>query len=75
MKLGEYAGLALLGGGFLLLILYGIYNLVKEISSVQLVIFISVVAIILGIILLLASTAMERKSEEMEKIKKEDLRP
>ncbi|HEC88019.1 MAG TPA: hypothetical protein ENI52_01740 [Thermoplasmata archaeon] len=75
MKTGKYVGLAFLGGGFLILIVYGIYNLIKKISGIDPVIFIALIVIIFGIVLLLVSTAMERKSEELEKIRKEDLRP
>ncbi len=72
---GKYIGLAFLGGGFLLLIGYGLYNIFKELTNVDPVVLTAILAIVIGIVILLISTAMDRKSEELKEIKREDLRP
>lgn len=75
MGTGKWIGLAFLGGGLLILVVYGAYNLLREVSNIDPVTFTAVLAILFGIAVLIVSTAMDRKSEEEKKIRKEDLRP
>ncbi|RLF45806.1 MAG: hypothetical protein DRN29_06060 [Thermoplasmata archaeon] len=69
----KLAGLILMGFGFFALVMYGVYNLLIEISSIDPVIFASIAAIIAGILILLASVIAERLKEK-EKIDEEDLK-
>jgi len=69
------AGLCLLVGGILLILLYGIYEMVKELAEVNLVVLISILAILAGFLLLLISVVMDRKSKELDRISKEDMEP
>lgn len=71
----QMVGLACLGGGLLILLLYGLYDLLKELASVDPVVFIGGAAIAAGVIILLISTAAERTSDDVKNIKKEDLKP
>ena len=64
--IGKYVGLAMFGGGILLLVGYGIYNLIKEISNINAIVLTAILAIIGGIVILLISTAMDRKSKELK---------
>ena len=73
MKLGELVGLAFFGGGTLLLIVYGVYNM--DLSDIDPLVLTGTVAIFLGIIILFISILTERRSKDMEGITKEDLRP
>jgi hypothetical protein len=73
MKIWEWIGLAFLGGGSLLIIVYSMLNV--EWDNIDPVVLTSVVAVFLGIIILLISTVTARRSKEMENISKEDLRP
>ena len=73
----QWIGLASLGGGLLIWLLYGLYNLLKELETIEVnpIVLIGGVAVAAGIIILLVSTAAERKSNDLEKINKEDLKP
>ncbi|HEC81822.1 MAG TPA: hypothetical protein ENI42_05315 [Thermoplasmatales archaeon] len=77
MGIGKMMGLYLLGGGIVILLIYGLYEMLKVMlsTSINPIIFIAVVAILLGAIVLLISTAAERKKEDLKEIKKEDLKP
>ncbi len=75
MGTAKLIGLSFLGGGILILVAYGLYNILKEISSIDPIIFIALLGILFGIAVLIVSTATDRKSEEEKKIKKEDLKP
>jgi hypothetical protein len=68
-------GLACLGGGLLVLLLYGLYGLLKDLGHVDPVVFIGGAGIAAGIIILLVSTAAERTSLDRENIKEEDMKP
>ncbi|MCD6481257.1 MAG: hypothetical protein J7L31_03175 [Thermoplasmata archaeon] len=69
----KWAGLILMGSGFFALVMYGVYNILKEMSSVDPVIFASAAAIFAGILILLISVIVERLREK-EKIDEENLR-
>jgi len=75
MDTAKLVGLAFLGGGIFLLIAYGIYKALENVTSIDPVILISSLAILFGIVVLLIATAMDKKSGEEKKIKKEDLEP
>ncbi|RLF24165.1 MAG: hypothetical protein DRN01_07060 [Thermoplasmata archaeon] len=77
MSIGRMMGLYLLGGGIIILAIYGLYEMLRVMLSTPInpIIFIAIVAIILGAIVLLISTAAERKKEDLKEIKKEDLKP
>ncbi|HHH79554.1 MAG TPA: hypothetical protein ENL13_01470 [Thermoplasmatales archaeon] len=77
MSIGRMMGLYLLGGGIIILAIYGLYEMLRIMLSTPInpIIFIAIVAIILGAIVLLISTAAERKKEDLKEIKKEDLKP
>ncbi|MCD6468418.1 MAG: hypothetical protein J7L32_03800 [Thermoplasmata archaeon] len=77
MSIGRMMGLYLLGGGIIMLAIYGLYEMLRIMLSTPInpIIFIAIVAIILGAIVLLISTAAERKKEDLKEIKKEDLKP
>ena len=77
MSIGRMMGLYLLGGGIIILAIYGLYEMLRIMLSTPInpIIFIATVAIILGAIVLLISTAAERKKEDLKEIKKEDLKP
>ena len=77
MGIGRMIGLYLLGGGIAILLIYGLYEMLKAMISTTInpIIFIAIVAIILGAVVLLVSTAAERKKEDLKDIKKEDLKP
>ncbi len=77
MRIGRMIGLYMLGGGIVILLVYGLYEMLKTMLSttVDPIIFVAVVAIILGAIVLIVSVIMERKNEELKTIKKEDLKP
>jgi len=69
----KWAGLILMGSGFFALVMYGVYNILKEMGSVDPVIFASAAAIFAGILILLISVIVERLREK-EKIDEENLR-
>ena len=75
---GKTIGFYLLIGGIILLLIYGLYQFVKEISGINTVVLIGTVTIIIGAIILIVSLILEQK-KDMEKrrqeIKKEDLEP
>jgi len=77
MGIGRMIGLYMLGGGIVILLVYGLYEMLKTMLSttVDPIIFVAVVAMILGAIVLIISVIMERKNEELKTIKKEDLKP
>ncbi|HHH78035.1 MAG TPA: hypothetical protein ENL18_02340 [Thermoplasmatales archaeon] len=75
MDAAKISGLALLGGGILILVAYGLYNVLKSMGKVDPVIFVAAIIILFGIVILTVSTAMDRKSGEEKKIKKEDMEP
>ena len=75
---GKTIGFYLLIVGIILLLIYGLYQFVKEISGINTVVLIGTVTIIIGAIILIVSLILEQK-KDMEKrrqeIKKEDLEP
>ena len=73
METGKVVGLAFLGAGITGLILYGLYHLIREISSVDPVILTLLALIIIGVLILLIATALDR-GREKEDISEEDLR-
>ena len=78
MSKGKLFGLYLLAGGILLLLVYGLYQTVQEISGIDAIIAIGVGAIIVGIIALIISIILEQSSDmkkRKEEIKKEDFEP
>ena len=77
MRRIQWIGLTCLGGGLLVWLLYGLYNLLKELAAIDVhpIVFIGGVAVAAGIIILLVSTAAERKSNDVENIREEDLKP
>ena len=78
MKIGKWVGLSLLGGGILLLLFYGLYHLMINISGIDSIIAIGIIAIVLGSIILIIAVIAEQvldMKEEKKKIKKEDLEP
>ena len=60
----KLAGLILMGFGFFALVMYGVYNILKEMGSVDPVIFASAAAIFAGILILLISVIVERLREK-----------
>ena len=60
----KWAGLILMGSGFFALVMYGVYNILKEMGSVDPVIFASAAAIFAGILILLISVIVERLREK-----------
>ena len=70
MSIGRMMGLYLLGGGIIILAIYGLYEMLRIMLSTPInpIIFIAIVAIILGAIVLLISTAAERKKEDLSLI-------
>jgi RsiW-degrading membrane proteinase PrsW (M82 family) len=76
MKMGGIIGLSLLVGGIIVLILYGLYWMFRAmLLGIDPILFIAIVAIFLGAVILLISTALERRKEDLKEIKKEDLKP
>ena len=78
MDKGKTIGLYLFVGGIVLLLIYGLYQFVKEIGGMNVIIAIGVGAMILGIIILLISLIFEQTSDmkkRKEEIKKEDFEP
>ncbi len=75
MQIGRILGLYLLGGGIIILLIYGLYEILKTITFIDPIVFISVTAIVLGSIILITSLIVERKGEDVNKIDKEDLKP
>jgi len=75
MDTAKLIGLSFLGGGILILVAYGLYNLFENMGRVDPVILIAVLVLLFGIAVLIVATAMDRKSGEEKKIKKEDLEP
>lgn len=75
MDAAKIVGLAFLGSGILILVAYGLYNILKSMGRVDPVIFIASLIILFGIVILIAATAMDRRSGEEKKIKKEDMEP
>lgn len=77
MGIRKIIGLYLLGGGIIILLIYGLYEILKAMISIPIppIIFIAAVAIILGASLLIVSTALERRKEELKEVKREDLKP
>lgn len=67
MDTAKTVGLAFLGGGVFLLIAYGIYKALENITSIDPVVLIAVLAILFGIVVLIVATAMDRKSGEEKK--------
>lgn len=65
-------------GGIILLIAYGLYQGIRNIKEIDIVIFIGAMAIIIGLLLLLITIVMEqrRDTKRMKKeIRKEELEP
>lgn len=78
MNKGKTIGLYLFIGGIILLLIYGLYQFVKEIGGMNIIIAIGGGAIILGIIILLISLIFEQTSDmkkTKKEIKKEDFEP
>lgn len=79
MKTGTTIGLALFGGGIVLLILYGILQGFEELIQVMdITTLILVGLIIIGFLVMLVSIVVEQRKDKkqiMEHIKKEDLEP
>jgi len=79
MKTETTIGLALFGGGIILLIIYGIVQGFEELTqAMDLITMILSGVIIIGFIVLLVSIVMEQRKDTkktMEHIKKEDLKP
>lgn len=78
MSKGKLFGLYLLAGGILLLLVYGLYQTVQEISRIDAIVAIGVGAITIGIIALIISIILEQSSDmkkRKEEIKKEDFEP
>jgi len=75
---GKTIGLFFFFGGILLLLVYGLYQIVQEINGVDPFIAVGAGAIIIGIIVLIISVLFEQ-SDDMKKrkqeIKKEDFEP
>lgn len=74
MEVGKVVGLVFLGAGIVGFILYGLYHLIREISSVDPIILTLLSLIMAGIIILLVATALDRGHEKKD-IPEEDLRP
>ena len=78
MAKGKLIGLYLFAGGILLLIIYGLYQFVQEISGIDAIVLIGIGAILLGVIVLVISIILEQSSdmkERKEEISKEDFKP
>jgi len=80
MSIGKQFGLYLFFGGILLIIIYGLYHFIQEVSigGVDAIIAIGVGAILMGIIVLVVSIIFEQSSDmekRKEEIKKEDFEP
>ncbi len=69
----KWMGLSLMGSGIFALIIYGIYNMLRSMGHVDPIIFVSAVAILTGIVILLITVIVERMREK-EKISEEDLK-
>jgi hypothetical protein len=67
-------GLACIGAGILGFILYGVYNLLEEISSIEPIFLLLLSLILCGIIILFIAVLLERLKEK-DFIDKEDLKP
>jgi len=78
MSTGKTIGLFLFFGGILLLLVYGLYQIVQEISGIDPFIAVGAGAILIGVIVLIISILFEQ-SDDMKKrkqeIKKEDFEP
>jgi uncharacterized membrane protein len=75
---GKTIGMTLFVGGIILLIAYGLYQGIRNIKEIDIVIFIGAMAIIIGLLLLLITIVMEqrRDTKRMKKeIRKEELEP
>ena len=78
MSKGKLIGLFLFAGGILLLLIYGLYQIVQEISGIDAIVAIGSGAIVIGIIVLIISIIFEQSSDMKQRkkeIKKEDLEP
>jgi len=78
MNNGKTFGLYLFVGGIILLILYGLYQIVQEISGIDIIVALGLGAIALGAIVLIMSIIFEQSNDmkkRKEEIKKEDLEP
>ena len=78
MAKGKLIGLYLFVGGIILLIIYGLYQFVQEISGIDAIVAIGVGAILLGVIVLIISIIFEQSDDmkkRKEEINKEDFKP
>ena len=80
MKKGQIIGLTLLIGGFILIYLYSVVQVLQniDIASVPIAMLIGAIAIIIGIIALFISIIYEQTSDmkkRKEEIPKEDFEP
>ena len=79
MKTGTTIGLALFGGGIILLIIYGIIQGFEELTQAMDLITMALSGIIIiGFLVLLSTIVIEQRKDTkktMEHIKKEDLKP
>ena len=66
MAKGKLIGLYLFAGGILLLIIYGLYQFVQEISGIDAIVLIGIGAILLGVIVLVISIILEQSSDMKE---------
>ena len=74
MDLIKFIGLLFMGFGIFGLIIYGLYHLLKEITSIDILVLTLALSTTAGIILLLIATFIDYKHEKVQ-IKKEDLEP
>ncbi len=74
MDTAKVIGLVFLGAGIVGFIVYGLYHLIKEISSVDPVVLTLLSLMITGVVVLLVATALDRGREKKD-IPEEDLRP
>ena len=78
MNKGKLIGLYLFAGGIILLLVYGLYQFVQEISGIDAIVVIGVGAILLGVLVLIISIIFEQSDDmrkRKEEINKEDFKP
>ena len=78
MNKGKLIGLYLFAGGIIILLIYGLYQFVQEISGIDAIVVIGVGAILLGVFVLIISIIFEQSDDmrkRKEEINKEDFKP